>query len=491
MPEAENNYYRVPNPNYNGASFKDGTYRTAPISASSGIFAIWGALQSSGKYKAVTLLFDKSKWNSLQECENWVTDHKREFKGYGIADKCIEAFEATPVTRRTGTMPTEAELRLINEQYSLEPLEADNVYVREMLLTNDQWTKHNRRLARSFQKSIIESMPGKSLLLGHPEAYGAPAIPEGRFFAAEEWRDDNGTNWNRCKFYIVKTPQNEHLRAQIDGGILSHTSVGMETDELQCSICGNNIYDYKACNHIPGAKYEVNEDKKRELKPQPVEDEPGMYYCGVIYRGKGTAVEGSIVYWPEANDTKVLSAFMAYNAIGDYGRAKEALLGGDSPDDTGLPVTAAEQSGEVITADTDIKGDETPMTEAEIKALEASKNEALDKVAALEADAAKAAETLAAKAAEADKLRSVRVQEIEKLAAILKRDAELAAFKAAFGETLDTMPIDNLLTLEAEWAKQITETLPGGRQSTDSTTEEEKPADTERESFTVRKLSGI
>jgi hypothetical protein len=274
--------------------------------------------------------------------------------------------------------------------------------------------------------------------------------------------------------------------------------------------------DASKCKHIPGEKYKRSEVKDLDLQPQAVEDDPSQVYCGLIYRGKGTAVEGSIVYWPELNETRVLS-YQTATVLGDHGRAKRILLGGDgSEGDTdgrylwvpekGLAL-ASDQSGDVgaSTDDTIAAKEEPSMDDAEKTALETAAAEAAEKATALEAtvaeltaqaaDNATALETLAASE---KALRGVRVSEVERLAAILKREPELEAFRAAFGPDLATMPTDTLLELETSWAATIDETLPGGRQSTDTerdpATGEEAALETkapERKSVRVHTLSGL
>ena len=52
----------------------------------------------------------------------------------------------------------------------------------------------------------------------------------------------------------------------IETGVLSDTSVGFTTGGAEthiCSICGNSIYDWKKCEHIPGRKYIVDEETNK------------------------------------------------------------------------------------------------------------------------------------------------------------------------------------------------------------------------------------
>lgn len=472
MSETEN-FYRVPNPNYSGNDFKADTYRTEDFDKQKGIKVIFASLNVSGKYKVVDFLFDKEEYSSFEECSNWVKEHKQEFRGMNMADREITAFESTWFERTNGTEPTQEELDIINTNYTKVPFTADQVYVREMLLTNDQWSTHHLKLSRGFQRSIIESTPGRSLLLGHPETKATPAIPIGRFFSAFEYRDENGVVWNRAKFYIIKTEQNLHDRLQIDGGVWSHTSIGMETDWRQCSICGNDLYNSDLCKHVPGRKYKVTEVSPNiETNPEMAED--GEVYCGIVYRGKGLALEGSIVYFPELKGTKVLETWENYQKAymsGDHGTAKEILLSGDENlKENGIEETAELLSGnnsaEVIDMETIV---EEVKEEIEIENLEIVEEivekpkteeylELLSKIEELSA-------IVNATQKEATELKDNKVQELDRLSCLCNREAELKVLQNVFGEDLGKMPAESIIELENEWTKLVDEITPVQRQS--------------------------
>ena len=477
MPETTENYFRVPNPAYSGADFKD-TARTAPISEEKGIWALWAPLASSGNWKVRTFLFKREDWKSMDDCQAWARDHREDFKGFGVPAVKAECFDVQFPERQT-TSPTEKELALIN-RYALESLSADRVYVRTMDLTNDQWGSHHVRMSRGFQRSIIDSTPGKSLLLGHPQARGLPAIPEGRFFDAEEHRDANGVTWNRAKFYLVKTDQNEHARAQIDGGVWQHASVGMELDWMQCSVCGENLYGDK-CRHVPGSAYPRTLAAIEDFGAETVPDDPGKVYCGVTYRGKGQTLEGSIVYWPELKGTAIVAETNLAMSRGDFGAAKRGLLELSGEADA---LTEGAPTG----ADLQVSGDpgepaqsseEEARRMADEAVLEAARKAAEDKAATLEATnktLATQVEDLTAKTAgmagleqTATTFRAAMTKELDRLAGLVSRETEMATFREAFGADLERMPAEKTLGLIESWTKLFDDAHPGvNRQSTPS-----------------------
>lgn len=487
MPEVTDDFFRIPNPNFNGADFVEGETRTSTISEEEGVEAVYAPLSSGGEYKVKTFLFARAKWASVDVCEAWVREHRESFKHVGHPQEAIVTCEVTFPTRPSGSRPTADELELINN-YTLEKFSADDIYVREMQLTNDQWSRnHIIRLSQGFQRSVMGTMTGKSLLMGHPEASFSPAVPEGRFFAATTKHDkETGITWGLAKFWVVSTSANEHLRKQIDGGVFSHTSIGVINDQRICSICGKEMFDMGAgCPHIPREIYDLKEVVDPALDPEPVEGQPGKVWCGMIFRGQGQALEGSIVYLPELHGTKIIAEAALAARRGEYANAKRLMLGRneDPPNgDNDAPGAGDETqvtepdnaTGTVDVEDGDPMGDEATAT------LEKQLSAEQEKVTTLEgqiAELAKTAEEQAPKletlekAAEAEKtFRAGRLTELERLAGLTERVSELDTFKEAFGADLAAMPADKMLAMETDWTKVFDEQTPGaGRQSTDTT----------------------
>lgn len=474
-------YLLLPNPNYNESDFTD-ERRSQEIDASEGIGGIFSPLKASGQWKARQIAFDKAKWPNVSSAEEWVREHRQAFKAVEPAPVRVECFEVAFPKRATGSVPTDSELERIRP-YMIEDIAPENLYVRTMRLTNDQWGKHNVRLSRGFQRNVIGTMPGKSLLLGHPEVKKLAAEPIGRFFDAWVDRDHNGIEWGYAKFYLVNTDQNAHARAQIDGGVWQYASIGMETDWRECSICGLDIFD-AGCPHIPGETYPKSAVKDLALDPQAAPNDPDRVICGLTYRGQGTAIEGSIVYLPELNGTQVVAEAalrQAYHS-GDFGQAKALMLsqagttdgegreGGDQPG-TQKPAQHQlnDEEAEAMSAELEAKARQL---EAEKAGLEAELDTARKALADMqEKHAASETALLEAKPLiESEKaFRAAAVAEVERLAKLAKRDAEIAAFKSMAGEDLAGLPAEKVLGIIAEWTAQLdAHATAGGRQSTPS-----------------------
>ena len=59
----------------------------------------------------------------------------------------------------------------------------------------------------------------------------------------------------RARAYMVRTPENQSLIAEIDAGIKKEVSVGCAIATKACSICGANRHT-EPCAHLPGRFYD-------------------------------------------------------------------------------------------------------------------------------------------------------------------------------------------------------------------------------------------
>jgi hypothetical protein len=112
---------------------------------------------------------------------------------------------------------------------------------------------------------------GVSLMLNHNwSQLGVQSIPIGKVFDGRiaEGSQDGETTALYTTQYILRDDskvdgysKNDIIKL-IESGIIADTSVGWGTtrDSYKCSICGNSIYDFRNCQHIPGKKYIVNEE---------------------------------------------------------------------------------------------------------------------------------------------------------------------------------------------------------------------------------------
>jgi hypothetical protein len=130
--------------------------------------------------------------------------------------------------------------------YALSPLTADQVFVRKFLMAHNCIDRDNECFPPDMLDQFAATMPGKSMLVGHNRR----DLPCGKFFDAstenmtpqqfqaltgEAPRLPDGTD--ACKVlwawgYLLKTPGNEELIQQIDGGVCTHCSIGFAAADL-------------------------------------------------------------------------------------------------------------------------------------------------------------------------------------------------------------------------------------------------------------------
>lgn len=171
-------------------------------------------------------------------------------------------------------IPDAAAMEQIN-YFALERLTPDEVYVRRMRLANDQVDRDYERFSREVLEQFAQTLVGKSVLVGHNYSMA----PIGRFFDARVVGEGvegeaNGASYLEAQFYAVATPQNEHDRRQIDGGVYSYVSIGFDAERLECDLCGK---ESRTCGHVLGRDYDGQ-------------------IATATWRGTGEAYEGSIVY---------------------------------------------------------------------------------------------------------------------------------------------------------------------------------------------------
>jgi len=207
-------------------------------------------------------------------------------------------YKAVAVNGRRSATPTRSELELIN-RFARRALAGDEVYVGECDLCNDGVDRAFERFTVEVLQDFADSLPGKSLLAGHDHG----SLPLGLWFDARLRCDELGVTHLRPSYYIVKTRDNEHHRAQLDGGVYRYASIGFRAQDLVCDICGKSWFGWE-CQHYPGQAYNV--EGKRVIAT--------ARYTRSDAR-PAEAVEGSIVYLGCQYDAE-LKAAMAQKSFG-------------------------------------------------------------------------------------------------------------------------------------------------------------------------------
>ena len=200
--------------------------------------------------------------------------------------------------------PTDDQWEKMKKHIKSDRFKKDDFFVFETLAVGDRvvpgrFTKLTPELLKVMQEDATK---GVSLMLNHNEGQlGVQSIPIGRVF---DGRIGDGTQADETQVlyttqYILRDDskvdgysKNDIIKL-IESGIISDTSVGFSVgyENYKCSICGNSIYDFRKCSHIPGKKYIVNEETNEVKMCIALLEPPKENHAG-----NKVLIENSIVY---------------------------------------------------------------------------------------------------------------------------------------------------------------------------------------------------
>lgn len=201
-------------------------------------------------------------------------------------------------------IPTDEQWEKMQKHIKTDKYKKEDFFVFETLAVGDKIVP-NRYMKLTPQLLEImkqDAQKGVSLMLNHNwSQLGVQSIPIGKVFDARiDGPSQSGeTTTLYTTQYILRDDskvdgysKNDIIKL-IETGILADTSVGWGTtrESYKCSICGNSIYDWRKCEHIPGRKYIVNEETN-EVKECIIEACPPAE----LHEGNNVLMENSIVF---------------------------------------------------------------------------------------------------------------------------------------------------------------------------------------------------
>lgn len=171
-------------------------------------------------------------------------------------------------------IPTDEQWEKMKKHIKSDKYSKEDFFVFETRAVGDRVVPHRytRLMPELLEVMKDDAQKGVSLMLNHNEGQlGVQAIPVGKVFDARI--DGSSQEGETTTLYTTQYIHRDDSKIDgyskndiidlIETGVLSDTSVGFMTDPVtsKCSICGNSIYDWKNCKHIPGAKYITDEEK--------------------------------------------------------------------------------------------------------------------------------------------------------------------------------------------------------------------------------------
>ena len=214
-------------------------------------------------------------------------------------------------------MPTDEQWEKMKRHIKGENYKKEDFFVFETLAVGDKVVPNRyMRLTPALLNVMKEDAEkGVSLMLNHNWSQtGVQSIPIGKVFDARI--DGSSQNGEETTLYTTQYILRDDSKVDgyskndiiklIESGILADTSVGWGTtrESYKCNICGNSIYDYRHCEHIPGKKYIVNEETN-EVKECIIQAEPPKE----LHAGNNVLMENSIVFDGAYPNAIIQSAF--------------------------------------------------------------------------------------------------------------------------------------------------------------------------------------
>lgn len=170
--------------------------------------------------------------------------------------------------------PTDEQWTKMQKHIKSDKYKKEDFFVFETRAVGDKIVpnRYTRLMPEFIKEMEKDAKKGVSLMVNHNwSQLGVQAIPIGKVFDARigESSQDGETISLYTTQYIPRDDskidgysKNDIINL-IESGVVSDTSVGFSTGGYEyhkCSICGNSIYDFRKCEHIPGRKYIVNEE---------------------------------------------------------------------------------------------------------------------------------------------------------------------------------------------------------------------------------------
>lgn len=179
---------------------------------------------------------------------------------------------------------TAEDLKAINK-YTLEPLEAADVFTFKAVLCDNELDRDFERFSVKALQDLKKLFLGKTVIKNHSwDADNQVARIYDTELVQSEKATKSGELYTQlvAHCYMVRTDSNKDLIAEIKGGIKKEGSVGCSVSSSICSICGtDNAKNY--CRHWPGRSYEK---------------ESGTQVCTFTLAGAKDAYEFSLVAVP-------------------------------------------------------------------------------------------------------------------------------------------------------------------------------------------------
>lgn len=143
-------------------------------------------------------------------------------------------------------------------RFARRPLTEDEIYTFSVVLCDNDIDRDGERFSDDALAQLCEKFVGRTGIFDH----NATTVNQtARIFDTELVTDNNRTaktgqpyTYLRAEAYMIRTPENASLIAEIDGGIKKEVSISCSAEKRICSICGCDKAN-SGCSHIKGKSY--------------------------------------------------------------------------------------------------------------------------------------------------------------------------------------------------------------------------------------------
>ena len=151
-------------------------------------------------------------------------------------------------------VPTDEDMLLINE-YSLRPLEKDEIFSFSVKLCDNDIDRDFERFNEKSLKALEKLFVGKTGILNHSMKSEDQTCRtyKTQFIVDNEQKTVDGLPYMYLKAwcYTVKSEKNQPLIKDIESGIKKEVSISCASNSRICSVCGKTH-----CSHIQGKEYD-------------------------------------------------------------------------------------------------------------------------------------------------------------------------------------------------------------------------------------------
>lgn len=234
-------------------------------------------------------------------------------------------------------MVTDEDLELIN-QHAIAPLRKEEVFVFHVVLCDNELDRDGERFADEALEKLAELFCGKTGIFDHdPKCKHQTARIYRTYVEEDHSRTVLGEEPYRClkaDAYMVRTPSNQDLIAEISGGIKKEVSIGFAAAKRICSICGANQMT-SSCVHRKGESYVLPSGKTvvcyHEIDEPTDAYEwsfvavPAQVNAGIIKQFDGKALESMLKTYSEQPEKGIVLTEDEIKQFEQYVRTNNAL----------------------------------------------------------------------------------------------------------------------------------------------------------------------